>query len=94
MLNISRDHSQIFIGHGYHTNERGRKYVRIYRMDNVYHVKVALEPHKDLHCLYDICYPYNFTDSFMILVIDGYSIPPCRIWQLIDEKLNAVWFEG
>ncbi len=81
------------IGHGYHVSSRGKKYVRILRMNYMYFVQVKLLPHKDLHVLWRTAHPYKFIGSFLELQIYADNICPCDINQRIEDKLNAVWFE-
>lgn len=95
MLRISRtpDFKPRLIGHGYHTSDRGKKYVRVMRMNDLYLVQVKLLAHKDLHVLYPIVSPYKFVGSFLELEIYAGDICPCDVQQVIDNKLNSVWFE-
>lgn len=95
MLNISHtpDFKPRLIGHGYHTSDRGKKYVRVLRYNYLYLIQVKLLAHKDLHVLYPIAAPYKFVGQFLELELDVNDIPPCKIEALIDERLNGVWFE-
>lgn len=95
MLNISHnpDFKPRLIGHGYHTSDRGKKYVRVLRMNNIYFIQVKIERHKELHVHYPTAAPYKFLGSFIELELDGWNIKPCEIGTLIDQRLNGVWFE-
>jgi hypothetical protein len=95
MLNISHnpDFKLRLIGHGYHTSDRGKKYVRILKRNCFYFIQVKLLAHKDLHVHYPTAAPYKFVGSFLELELYGDNIPPCEIETLIDQRLNGVWFE-
>lgn len=92
-INHKTDPCPKLIGHGYHENERGKKYVRVLKMNNMYLIQVKLLSHKDLHVLYGIAAPYKFVGSFLELELDGTTVPPCKIKNMVDERLNGVWFE-
>lgn len=95
MLNISHnpDFKPRLIGHGYHTSDRGKKYVRVLNIGWLYIVQVKLLAHKDLHVHYPTAAPYKFRGQFLELELNGANIPPCKIETLINERLNGVWFE-
>lgn len=95
MLNISHksDFKPRLIGHGYHTSDHGKKYVRVLRYNSIYLIQVKLLANKDLHVLYPIAAPYKFVGSFLELELYADIIPPCEIQKSIDERLNGVWFE-
>lgn len=95
MLNISHtlDLKPRLIGHGYHTSDRGKKYVRILKHNCRYLIQVKLLAHKDLHVHYPTAAPYKFVGPFIELELYGDNIPPCEIQTEINKRLNGVWFE-
>ena len=96
MLRINQIHfdsKPVLMGHGYHEDERGRKYVRLLRLNYVYIVQVKLQPNKDLHVIsFRSSFPYRFTNSFIEFTIFPWEID-YSVHTTVDDILGLIWFE-
>ena len=85
MLRITRSELKL-TSHGYHFDDRGRKYVRIFTSLDVVKVQVKLQPHKDLHVIW--MPGISFTDYWLEITFPYQS----DIRGYIDQVLNKIWF--
>lgn len=65
MLNIS-DSKLMLTSQGYHFDEHGKKFVRIFTSLNFVKIQVKIQPHKEMHIKsIDVDFPYIITDNWV-----------------------------
>lgn len=94
MLRISNSELKL-TSHGYHFDDRGRKYVRIFTSLNFIKIQVKLQPHKDLHVIW--MSGISFTNSWLEITFPYQNVEKCSVsWMAvenyIDGVLNNIWF--
>lgn len=87
MLRVSRPELRL-TSKGYHFDENGRKFVRIFTALDFVKIQVKIQPHKTMHVLVTTPYfPYTFTDNWIEIVMS------CCDTNRIDEELKKIWFD-
>lgn len=80
---------------GYHFDENGRKFVRIFTSLNFIKVQVKIEPHKEMHILSkSVNFPYTITDNWVEMTFSYLEIPHgwLGVENYIDERCKEIWF--
>lgn len=99
MLRISRSEMRL-VSQGYHTDERGKKFVRIFTSLTEVKIQVKIQKHKEMHIRsINVNFPYNITDNWVEITFayqDITSIPLINysgvVENYIDNRLREIWF--
>lgn len=98
MLRIS-DSEMRLTSHGYHFDDNGRKYVRVWTSLNFIKIQVKIQPHKEMHIKsIDPNFPYVITNNWVEMTIPYHEIPKCCevVWMnvevYIDMRCKEIWF--
>ena len=99
MLRISNSGMRL-VSQGYHFDENGKKFVRIFTSLNFIKLQVKIPRHKEMHIKsISFDFPYIITDNWVEIIFqyqDITSIPtinyPNVIENYIDRRLREVWF--
>lgn len=83
------------VSQGYHYDERGKKFVRIFA--SVYNLKILIkiQPHKEMHITaISADFPYTITDNWVEIVVDYQDIPKdfLGIETYVNERCKEIWF--
>lgn len=83
---------------GYHFDEHGKKFVRIFTSLNFIKIQVKIQPHKEMHIKsISVDFPYTITDNWVEITVAYYDIPRVGnpwmdIENYIDKRLHEIWF--
>ena len=97
MLNIS-DSKLMLTSQGYHFDEHGKKFVRIFTSLNFIKIQVKIQPKKEMHILSNSVYfPYTITDNWVEITVAYHDIPRVGnpwvdIENYIDMRCREIWF--
>lgn len=97
MLRIS-DAELKLVSHGYHFDEHGRKYVRVYSSLNFIMIKVKIQRHKEMHIKsISVDFPYKISDNWVEIIATYNDIPEVGnpwtcIENYIDMRCREIWF--
>lgn len=97
MLRIT-DAELKLVSHGYHFDENGKKYVRIYSSLNFIIIKVKIQKRKEMHIKsINTCFPYNITDNWVEITTSYDNIPKVGnpwfcVENYIDDRCKEIWF--
>lgn len=81
------------VSHGYHLDENGRKYIRVYMSLDVIIIKVKIERHKEMHIKSaSVWFPYNISDNWVTMNALLTDIGEYDIMGYIDERCKEIWF--
>lgn len=95
MLRISSSELKL-TSQGYHFDENGKKFVRIWTSLNFIKVQVKIQPHKEMHILaINKAFPYIITDNWVEMTfpyqeVNGYGWNAVESY--IDERCRKIWF--
>ena len=88
MLRISNSQLRL-VSQGYHFDEHGKKFVRIFISLQLIKIQVKIQPHKEMHIKsVSVDFPYNITDNWVEFVF----YPGNDIMDYIDNRLKEIWF--
>lgn len=86
------------VSQGYHFDENGRKFIRIFTSLNFVKVQIKIIPKKTMH-IKSISpnFPYTITDDWVEIMFSYNEIPHAGnewLWveNYIDERCKEVWF--
>ena len=99
MLRIT-DAELKLVSHGYHFDEHGRKYVRVYSSLNFIMIKVKIQRHKEMHIKsISADFPYRITENWVEISVSYSDIPSwpginpwMRVENYIDARCKEIWF--
>jgi len=97
MLRIS-DSELRFVSHGYHFDDHGRKYIRVYASLYFVEIHVRIPKHKEMHIrAITPDFPYKIWDNWVVINVARLDIPNIGnpwtyIENYIDNRLKEVWF--
>lgn len=98
MLRISNSELKL-TSQGYHFDDHGKKFVRIWTSLCFIKIQVKIQPHKEMHIMsIDSSFPYSITDNWVEMIIPHYEIPKCCdvAWMntevYIDLRCKEIWF--
>lgn len=97
MLRISNSELKL-TSQGYHFDENGKKFVRIWTSLNFIKLQVKIQRHKEMHIKsISTDFPYTITDNWVEIIIPYQDIKKCSVsWMCvenhIDERLKEIWF--
>lgn len=86
------------VSQGYHFDENGRKFVRIFTSLNFIKVQIKIIPKKTMHIKSaSVYFPYSITDNWVEITFAYNEIPHADnkwlcIENYIDERCKEVWF--
>lgn len=84
--------------HGYHFDDHGRKYVRVWVSLNFIKIQVKIQPKKEMHILSNSVYfPYTITNNWVEITAEYHDIPRVGnprmdIENYIDMRCREIWF--
>jgi len=99
MLRISNSEMRL-TSVGYHFDNHGKKFVRIWTSLNFIKIQVKIQKHKEMH-IKSISpdFPYRITDNWVEIVFPYDNVPDLPdvpIWNgvegYIDERCKEIWF--
>lgn len=81
---------------GYHFDENGRKFIRIWTSLNFIKIKIKIERHKEMHIKsITTNFPYTITNNW-VEITTPYSEIDDKGWlgveNYIDKRCKEVWF--
>lgn len=97
MLRISNSELKL-VSHGYHFDENGKKYVRIYSSLDFIMIKIKIQKHKEMHIQsISVDFPYSITDNWVEITVAYNEIPHVGnkwLWveNYLDERCKEIWF--
>lgn len=97
MLRIS-DSELKLTSQGYHFDDHGKKFVRIFTSLSFVKVQIKIQPHKELHIKsISASFPYKITDNWVEITVAYNEIPHVGnkwLWaeNYLDERCKEVWF--
>jgi hypothetical protein len=99
MLRISNSRLTL-TSQGYHFDEHGKKFVRIFTSLNFIKIQVKIQPHKEMHIKsINVNFPYTITDNWVEIIFayqDIASWPGINSWNVVEEhidrRLHEIWF--
>ena len=86
------------VSHGYHFDENGKKYVRVYSSLDFVMIKVKIQKHKEMHIQsISTSFPYRITDNWVEITVAYHDIPRVgNPWMAIENYINSrckeIWF--
>lgn len=94
MLRMSNSEMKL-TSQGYHFDENGKKFVRIFTSLNFIKLQVKIPRHKEMH-IKSISpnFPYTITDNWVEITFAYNEIPHAwlRVENYIDERCKEIWF--
>lgn len=99
MLRVSKSEMRL-ASQGYHFDDHGRKFVRIFTSLNFIKLQVKIPRHKEMHIKsISVDFPYVITDNWVEITFayqDITSIPRINysgvVESYIDRRLHEIWF--
>ena len=97
MLRIS-DSELKLTSQGYHFDDHGKKFVRIFTSLSFVKVQIKIQPHKEMHIKsISASFPYKITDNWVEIAFPYVEVPQVGnewLWveNYIDERCKEVWF--
>ena len=97
MLRITNAELRL-VSHGYHFDEHGRKYVRVYSSLDFIMIKMKIQKNKEMHIKsVSVDFPYKISDNWVEIVVSYNDIPKVGnpwmcIENYIDSRCNEIWF--
>jgi len=94
MLRINNAELRL-VSHGYHFDDHGKKYVRVFSCLDRIKIQIKIQKHKEMHIQsISVDFPYKITDNWVEIIVDYVDIP--HSWSFIecyiDERCKEVWF--
>lgn len=83
------------VSQGYHFNENGKKFVRIFASMRELKIQIKIQPHKEMHIkAISADFPYVITDNWVEIVVDYQYIPKdwLGIETYVNARCNEIWF--
>ena len=97
MLRI-KDSELKLTSQGYHFDENGRKFVRIWTSLNFIKIQVKIQPHKEMHIKsISTNFPYSITNNWVEIIvayteIDAIGNEWLYVENYIDKRCKEIWF--
>lgn len=99
MLRIS-DSELKLTSQGYHFDDHGKKFVRVFTSLNFVKIQIKIQPHKEMHIQsISTSFPYKITDNWVEITfsyLDIPSWPGINPWMgvetYIDKRCKEIWF--
>lgn len=81
------------VSHGYHFDNHGKKYVRVFMSLDFIVIKVRIEKHKEMHISsMSVWFPYTITDDWVEMTAPLADIDGCGTHDYIDRRCKEIWF--
>lgn len=83
---------------GYHFDENGKKFVRIFTSLNFIKIQIKIQRHKEMHIKsISTDFPYTITDNWVEMIFPYQDIEQCdNAWMTVDDYIDKrceeVWF--
>ena len=83
---------------GYHFDNHGKKFVRVFTSLNFIKIQVRIQPHKEMHIKsISVNFPYCITDNWVEITVSYDDIPKVGnpwmcIENYIDDRCKEIWF--
>jgi hypothetical protein len=97
MLRVSNSELKL-TSQGYHFDENGKKFVRIFTSLNFIKIQIKIQRHKEMHIKsISTDFPYTITDNWVEMIFPYQDIEQCNnAWMAvdnyIDKRCEEVWF--
>lgn len=84
---------------GYHFDENGKKFIRIFTSLNFVKIQIKIQPHKTMHIKsINVDFPYTITDNWVEILfpyeeVKRYGNRWLDVENYIDERCKEVWFD-
>lgn len=97
MLRITNAELKL-VSHGYHFDEHGRKYVRVYSSLDFIIIKVKIQKGREMHIRsIGMDFPYRITDNWVEITVAYHYIPRVGnpwmcVENYIDMRCKEIWF--
>lgn len=84
---------------GYHFDEHGKKFIRIFTSLGFVKIQIKIQPHKTMHIKsINVNFPYTITDYWVEIIFPYQEIKKTgNSWfdvdAYIDERCKEVWFD-
>lgn len=97
MLRIS-DSELKLTSQGYHFDDHGKKFVRVFASLNFIKIQIKIQAHKEMHIkAISTDFPYTITDNWVEIRFPYQEIPKDGnpwLWveNYIDQRCKEVWF--
>lgn len=99
MLRISNSRLML-MSKGYHFDEHGKKFVRIFTSLDFIKIQVKIQPHKEMHIKsISVKFPYTIMDNWVEIefayqdIASWPGINSCNVVkEYIDRRLHEIWF--
>lgn len=97
MLRISNPELKL-VSKGYHFDEHGKKFVRVFASLNFIKIQIKIQAHKEMHIRsMSVDFPYTITDNWVEISHPYIEIPQVGnpwLWveDYIDKRCNEIWF--
>lgn len=83
------------VSQGYHFNERGKKFIRIFASLRELKIQIKIEPHKEMHInAISVDFPYTITKNWVEITVDYQDVPKdwVGIETYVNHRCDEVWF--
>ena len=85
---------------GYHFDDHGKKFVRVFTSLNFIKIQIKIQPHKEMHIQsISADFPYRITDNWVEITFPYLDIPSwpginswMRVEHYIDNRCKEIWF--
>ena len=97
MLRISNAEMRL-TSRGYHFDENGKKFVRIFTSMEFIKIQIKIQPHKEMHIRsISTDFPYTITNNWVEITFAYNEIPhEGNMWlwveNYIDKRCKEIWF--
>lgn len=77
---------------GYHFDNNGKKFVRVWASFSYIKIQVKIQPHKEMHIKSrNVYFPYVITENWVEMTID-WSLIDGYFMDYIDMRCKEIWF--
>ena len=83
------------VSQGYHFDEHGKKFVRVFSSLYDLKIQVKIQPHKEMHIkAISTDFPYRITNNWVEIVVDYQDISKewLGIETYVNARCNEIWF--
>ena len=97
MLRISNSEMKL-TSQGYHFDENGKKFVRVWTSLNFIKIQIKIPAHKEMHIKsISTDFPYTITDNWVEIIVGYTEIDAIGnrwlcVENYIDKRCKEVWF--
>ena len=94
MLRLKRSELKLTT-QGYHFDEHGKKFVRVFSSLYDLKIQIKIQPHKEMHIMsISTNFPYVITDNWVEIIVDYQDISKdwLGIETYVNARCNEIWF--